>query len=45
MLDSKRNIVIAVVVAAVVAIAAYLYVSQPATVGVAPEPAPTQQAK
>jgi hypothetical protein len=45
MLDSKINIVIAVVVAAIIAIAAYLYVSQPSTVGVAPGPDPTQQAK
>lgn len=47
MLASNRNTVIGVIaaIAALVAIVAYLYVSQPSTVGVAPEPARTEQAK
>jgi hypothetical protein len=45
MLDSKNVMIGAAIAAVLIAIAAYVYMSQPATVGAAPEPAPTQQAK
>ena len=45
MLESKNTMIGAAIVAVVIAIAAYVYMSQPTTVGVTPEPAPTQQAK
>jgi hypothetical protein len=45
MLDSKKTMIGAAIAAVVIAIAAYGYMSQPTTVGLVPDPAPTQQAK
>jgi hypothetical protein len=45
MLDSKNITIGAVIAAVLIAIAAYVYINQPSTVGVAPAPAPTQQTK
>jgi hypothetical protein len=45
MRDSKNIVIGTAIGAVVIAIAAYVYMSQPTTVGVAPEQASTQQPK
>jgi hypothetical protein len=46
MLASNKNVIGLIAAAAIlVFILAYIYMSQPSTVGVAPEPARTEQAK
>jgi hypothetical protein len=45
MLDTKNVVIGAAIAAVLIAIGAYVYMSQPSTVAVAPGPAPTQQAK
>jgi hypothetical protein len=45
MLASNKKIGVVAAAAVLVAILAYIYMSQPSTVGVAPEPARTEQAK
>jgi hypothetical protein len=45
MVASNKTIGVVAAAVVLVAILAYIYMSQPSTVGVAPEPARTEQAK